>query len=265
MTASRCSRQETKVANFIATSTKCTPRYSLHLRVRKTTRFRTWMLWRYVKEEVELELDFIKSVYLENGYHLEVIKSSIRAVQLQEKKKSVFRPEKCPVYLKLPCIGMASKQFSTAVQNAVHNGYHNARAVVIFQAREMLPNSNKDVLPLLATSSVVYKFVCCCDNSYVWCTTQRLGSRIKQHVPKYAINLSDSRILAMQKQVIRCTRRKALVSASSAILKHLLKNDSCARWYTSVSFTVIGRAEKTSKLCVKEALLIYRHKPILNI
>ena len=35
---------------------------------------------------LELEPDFIKSVFLENGYPLEVIQSSIRDVQLQQKK-----------------------------------------------------------------------------------------------------------------------------------------------------------------------------------
>ena len=113
---------------------------------------------------LELELDFIKSVFLENGYPLEVIQSSIKAVQLQQKKDPVFGPEKCPVYLKLPYIGMAAKRFKIAVQRSVHNEYHNARAVVIFQARKMLPNLSKDVLPLLDTTNVIYKFMCCCDN-----------------------------------------------------------------------------------------------------
>ena len=64
---------------------------------------------------LELELNFIKSVFLENDYPLEVIQSSIRDVQLQQKKEPVFGPEKCPVYLKLPCIGMASNWLRTAV------------------------------------------------------------------------------------------------------------------------------------------------------
>ena len=160
---------------------------------------------------------------------------------------------------------MASKWFRTAVQRAVHNEYHNVRAVVIFQARKMLTSLSKDVITMLATINVIYKFVCCCDNSYVERTTQRLGSMIKQHVPKYAEDLFDSRVLPMQKHVIRCTHRKALASPSSAILKHLLENDSCAQRYNSDCFTVIGRAETTFKLCVKEALLIHRHKPTLNI
>ena len=50
---------------------------------------------------LELKLDFIKSVFLENGYSLEVLQTSIRALQLQQQKEPVFGPEKCPVYVKL--------------------------------------------------------------------------------------------------------------------------------------------------------------------
>ena len=129
----------------------------------------------------------------------------------------------------------------------------------------MLSNSNKGVLPLIATSNVIYKFMCCCDNSYVGRTTQRLGSRIRQHVPQYAMDLFDRRVLPIKEYVTRCTHRKALASPSSAILKHLLENDSCTQRYTSNCFMVIGRTETTFKLCVKEALVIHRHKLTLNI
>ena len=76
-------------------------------------------LWICSPSFLELELDFIKSVFLENGYPLEVIQSSRRAVQLQQKKEPVFGPENCPIYVKLPYIGSASKCFRTVVQIAV--------------------------------------------------------------------------------------------------------------------------------------------------
>ena len=157
-------------------------------------------------------------------------------------KEPLFGPEKGPVYLKLPYIRMASNRFWTTVQRAVHSGYHNAIDVVNYQARKVLPYLSKDVLTLLATSNVIYKFVFWCDISYVGRTTERLGSRIRQHVPKYAMNLFDSRAwLPMHKHVIRCTHRKALTSPSSAILKHLLENDSCPWRYISDCFTVMQK------------------------
>ena len=68
----------------------------------------------------------------------------------------------------------------------------------------------------------------------------------------------------MQKQIISCTHRKALASPSSAILKHLLEIDNYARRCNSNSFVVFRRTDTTFKLCVKEALLIHRHKPTIN-
>ena len=126
---------------------------------------------------LDLELDCIKSVFLEGGYPFEVTQLTIRAakviqfamrvVQLKQQKETLFAAEKCSVYLKLPCIGSASKWFRTAVQRVVNNGYHNARAVVIFQAKKYLQNLSKYVIPMLATINVIYKFVCCCDNSFI--------------------------------------------------------------------------------------------------
>ena len=55
----------------------------------------------------------------------------------------------------------------------------------------------KNVIPVLATSNVRYKFVCFCDNRYG--TSQKLGRRIKQHVPKYAVDLFETKVLPMQK------------------------------------------------------------------
>ena len=82
----------------------------------------------YSSSFLELELGFIKSGFLGYGYPLEIIQSIITTVQLTPKKELMFGPEKSPVYLKLPYIGIASKRFRTAVKGAVHNGYYNARA-----------------------------------------------------------------------------------------------------------------------------------------
>ena len=71
--------------------------------------------------------------------------------------------------------------------------------MVIFNGRNMVPNMSKDVLSMIATSNVVNKFVCCCENSCVGRTTQRMESRIRQHVAKYASDLFDNRMLPVQK------------------------------------------------------------------
>ena len=64
----------------------------------------------------------------------------------------------------------------------------------------------------------------------------------------------------MQKHVISFTHRKALASTSSYKLKYLLENDTAPE-----GILVIGRTETMFKLYFKEALLMHRHKPTLNI
>ena len=63
---------------------------------------------------------------------------------------------------------------------------------------------------MLATSNVIYKFVWCRDNSYVGRTFKRLGSRIRKHVPKYAIEIYDNSVLPMQTEAIISMNQKAL-------------------------------------------------------
>ena len=42
--------------------------------------------------------------------------------------------------------------------------HRNTRAVVILHAQKMLSIMIKDVLPIRATSNIIYKYVCCCDD-----------------------------------------------------------------------------------------------------
>ena len=47
----------------------------------------------------------------------------------------------------------------------------------------MLSTCNKDVLPAVELSNVIYLFNCACGHGYVGRTSQRLEERIRQHVP----------------------------------------------------------------------------------
>ena len=83
---------------------------------RKIHLTKTLILQICCKSLFEPELDFIKSVFSENGYSLEVIQSSITVIQLKQKKELVFGRDRCPVYLKLPYISSSSKWFRAAVE-----------------------------------------------------------------------------------------------------------------------------------------------------
>ena len=56
---------------------------------------------------------------------------------------------------------------------------------VVFSTNELLSATNKDVLPALQKSNVIYRFSCPCDSRYINRTSQTLQDRIKQHIPKF--------------------------------------------------------------------------------
>ena len=101
----------------------------------------------------------------------------------------------------------------------------------------------------------MYKFVFYLASSYVKCSTQKLGIRIRQHVHNYAMDLFDSRLLPLQRNAIRTTHQKPFDLPTSAISKNLLINDNFARWYNGYCFTLIWRTKTTLNLCVKQPFL----------
>ena len=60
------------------------------------------------------------------------------------------------------CIQFRSKAKELKLPPSLLLNFHNARTVLVFNARKILPKMNKDVLLMLVTSNVFYKFACCC-------------------------------------------------------------------------------------------------------
>ena len=65
----------------------------------------------------------------------------------------------------------------------VRKSYLTTTPLVIFTTKRAFSGRAKDVLPQLSKSFVVYEFRCCCGQTYVGKTTQRLSERILQHIP----------------------------------------------------------------------------------
>ena len=98
-----------------------------------------------------------------------------------------FEPEKCPVYVRLSWLGSVSTRFEEQVKSAVKQCFSAVEPRVVYSTKstnDLLYSTNKDVLPALQKSNVIYQFSCHCDSRYVGRTSQRLQDRIKQHVPK---------------------------------------------------------------------------------
>ena len=60
-----------------------------------------------------------------------------------------FGPEKCPVYLRVPCIGKAFINLVKEVNTAVESCYGSLSTLLVFTSKRMLPVVRKDVLPII--------------------------------------------------------------------------------------------------------------------
>ena len=136
---------------------------------------------------------------------------------------------------------------------------------VVYSTKELLPATNKDVLPALQKSNVIYQFSCHCVSRYVGHTSQRLQDRIKQHVPKSIRSCSSS-----QKRLLPARRCKSStqtntqsLASDSAIGLHLLQNPTCAQHYDDSRFSILAQGRSPFHLSALEATFIKTSNPAL--
>ena len=89
--------------------------------------------------------------------------------------------KKCPVYLRLPWLCSVSTRFEKQVKSAVKQCFSTVEPRVVYFTNEVLPTTNKDVLPALQ-KNVIYQFSCHCDNRYVGRTSQRISCRTESNI-----------------------------------------------------------------------------------
>ena len=90
-----------------------------------------------------------------------------------------FGPEKCPVCLHLPWLGSVSTRFEKQVKSAVKQCFSAVEPRVVYSTNELLSATNKDVLPALQKSNVIYQFSCHCDSRYVG--PEMESGRVERH------------------------------------------------------------------------------------
>ena len=57
--------------------------------------------------------------------------------------EKTFGPEKCPVYLKLPWIGIVSSKFENQINKAITFCFYAVKPRVVYNTRVMLPSAKK--------------------------------------------------------------------------------------------------------------------------
>ena len=124
----------------------------------------------------------------------------------------------------------------------------------VFISKQILPSSQKDILPSQQSSNIIYKFECAhCENVYVGRTIRRFEERISEHVPSF--------IRSKKYEQYSSTDHRA--TYKSAIAAHLTQDEKCGRAYSADCFSVLEKARSTFHLSVMEAVCINQNKPPL--
>ena len=115
------------------------------------------------------------------------------------------------------------------IKTSVKRCYLAVEPCIVYTTRQLLPATQKDVLPASHHSNIVHQFLCHCDSRYVGRTSQRLRQRIKQHVPKTILQglaFQDRSTFARSCKPIRSLKAETSFCATG---QHLLQNPTCAR------------------------------------
>lgn len=203
---------------------------------------------------LESELQTLRSILLNNGYPGHIVDRYVTPTV--SNPDHFIGPKPCPVILQLPWIGKKSDLLQRKANNAVRLAYFAVKVRAIFQTSKMF-SLPKDALPTQSISNVIYLYECRqCESQYVGKTTQHLGERMKQHVPRHLVDTAKRR--GRPPRV-----RENTSDFQSSIASHLASNDDCRNRYNDADFKILARGRSQQHLNVLEALWIHKLKPAL--
>ena len=210
--------------------------------------------------KLDMELKNISDIFQKNGYPEDVISSVIKRTLRNESRVKRFGPNKCSVPIHLPYIGTISHKFEEQLSTSVTRCFGAVKLRVVFQSRPMMQAAQKDKLPTTMNNNVIYKFACQCGSWYIGRTSQRLQTRIGQHVPKNLRKTLLTKSAAERRKIAGRYSKDA-----SAIAKHLLNNPACADAYDEDCFSIIAHGRTKYHLSVQESILIEANQPKLCV
>ena len=195
------------------------------------------------------ELNFLKQVFLKNGYRLSFIDKCFKMVinKLVIKRSQVTTVEKKTFILSLPYLGDFSLQTRTKLREYFKSILNCCKLEIVFKSQRKLANvfRFKDRLPFDLLPEVVHKYTCGkCNSCYDGETDRHLKVRSGEHIG-----------------ISPVTFRKVKPSKESAIRDYLL---NCNNIPSFDEFTIMAYGHHKYILEIKESLLIKRDRPVLN-
>jgi hypothetical protein len=90
------------------------------------------------------------------------------------------------IFIMLPFKGdLFAELITRKLTAAVASTFNAAKLKCLYSTSPLLRFPNKDKLPVLTNSMVIYQFKCACGATYVGRTARHLSKRIKEHCPKW--------------------------------------------------------------------------------
>ena len=195
------------------------------------------------------ELNFLKQIFLKNGYPQSFIDNCFKTFldKLFIKSPEISTVEKKTLILSLPYLGNISLQTRTKLKKSFKGIFNCCKLQIILKNQRKLAIvfQFKDRLPYDIVSGVVYKYRCgSFKSSYYGETDRHLKVRCDEHIG-----------------ISPLTSKKIKPSKESAIRDHLL---ICNNVPSFDEFSILAHGNNRFVLEIKESLLIKRDKSDLN-
>ncbi len=199
------------------------------------------------------EVKFLKQIFIKNSYPTHFIDKCVKVFLDKLFVPKVNKPTdpRKELSICLPFLGKHSLELKSRISRFANKYFPTCRIKVIFKCSNRLRNFLvfKDKIPLNVRSHLLYRYTCDGCNAiyigktrrhYLVRTFEHLGISLRTH-KKFTYNPKNGN--------------------NSAILNHVNGQNCTGK---EENFQIIGSASNDYHLCLKESLLIQKHKPGIN-
>lgn len=209
-------------------------------------------------EKLSKEIQNIKKFASYNGFPSWIVKSTIKKCN-QRRIDEDEGDDSVAIYLSLPYIGKQSEQIIKRTKKKLYRTLKKEVKInVFFQSTKIsFFTSNKDKIPLLSNSGIVYEYTCPgCSERYIGKTESTLYNRTKQH----AWMQKDSAVYKHFNSCEGWAHIKGIMQLDAEMVNQKELQTNTVQTNTKI----IGRADNWQTLAFKESLKIKDKKPSMN-
>ena len=200
--------------------------------------------------QIDIEIKKIKSILTMNAYPTMLLDRLISKFLNNVNNPAVIHTvEPQTLQIMLPFLGNFTKRVENKIRHSMKQHLPSVKINFIYKASSRLRTllSFKDKLPSQLTSGIVYKYTCSrCKSTYIGETIRHAKRRFCEHLGTSA--LSNKPVLNPAPSRIRDHKKHCSIESSIS------------------DFSIIARdCVNEQRLLIKEALLIQKEKPNMNI